>query len=283
MIYLRYGSDMLCWARSCMLRAGATLTFLARVYPPLFSPKLVFHRSEERVHVSMDILEASRERKRALTAELADVHRAAKRVRKREATRRSASARVWLVEGVKLNIVLAIYVLADCRHEPAVSYFRRMGRQHRWLQNSDTELIVLVEDLFLAADINQLASLSNVDHHDGSHVLRAATDYVWQWRLASWTAQQNDKGITPPTSLVLDQWAKNRIADLRPPYLDSTAFASARMRALRWRRKFGGRIGAIRVRQHTPVDVMQSKVSSMKMVHANARQRSHIDHIVPID
>ena len=119
----------------------------------------------------MDILEASRERKRALTAELADVHRAAKRVRKKEATQRSASARVWLVEGVKLNIVLAINVLADCRREPAVSYFRRMRRQHRWPQKSDTELIVLVEDLFLAADINQLASLSNVDFHDGSHVL----------------------------------------------------------------------------------------------------------------
>ena len=116
-----------------MLRVGATLTFLARVCPPLFSHKLVFHRSEDRVHVSMDSLEASRERKRALTAELADVHRAAKRLRKREATRRSASARVWLVEGVKLSIVLTIYVLADCRHEPAVSYLRRMGRQHRWL------------------------------------------------------------------------------------------------------------------------------------------------------
>ena len=71
--------------------------------------------------------------------------------------------------------------------------------------------------------------------------------------------------------------------DLRPPYWGSTAFASARMRALRWRRKFGGRIGAIRVRQHTAVDVMQSKVSSMKKVHANARQRSHIKHTVPIN
>ena len=109
MLYLRYGSDILCWARSCMLRVGATLTFLARVYPQLFSPKLVFLRSEERVRVSMDILEASRERKRALTAELADVHRAATRLRKRRgATRRSASARVLLLGGVKLNITLAI-------------------------------------------------------------------------------------------------------------------------------------------------------------------------------
>ena len=198
----------------------------------------------------MDILETSRERKRGLKAEFADVHRSAKRLRKRKATRRSASARVWLVEGVKLSIVLTIYVLADCRHAPAVSYLRRMGRQHRWPQTSDAELTVLLEDMFLAADINQLASLSNVGHHDGSHVLRAATDYVWQLRLASWIAQKKDKGITPPTSLVLDQLAKNRTAvpmGLRPLYWGSTVFASARMRALRWRRKFGGRIGAIRV------------------------------------
>ena len=40
MIYLRYGSDILCWARSCMLRVGATLTFLARVCPLLFLPSL---------------------------------------------------------------------------------------------------------------------------------------------------------------------------------------------------------------------------------------------------
>ena len=111
-----------------------------------------------------------------------------------------------------------------------------MGRQHRWPQKSDTQLIVFVGDMFLAADNNQLASLPNADHHDDSRVLRAAADYVWQWRLASWTAQQNDKGITPPTSLVLDQWATNRIAvpmDLRPPYWSSIAFASTRMRALR--------------------------------------------------
>ena len=218
----------------------------------------------------MDFLDTSKERKRALKAELAEVNLAAKRLRAMEATRLSASSRVWLIEGAKLEILLTIYVLADCRHEPAVSYLRRIGRQHRWPQKSDTELTVLVQDMFLAADINQLANLANFDNRDDIHRLRTATDHVWQWRLSSWTAQQNDKGITPPTSLVLDQWAKNSIA-------------VPRMRALQWRRKFGGRIGAIRVRQHTPVDVMQSKVSSMKIVHANARQRSHVNHTVPIN
>ena len=227
----------------------------------------------------MDFLDTSKERKRALKAELAQVHLAAKRLRAMEATRLSASSRVWLIEGIRLEILLTIYVLADCRHEPAVSYLRRIGRQHRWPQKSDTELTVLVQDMFLAADINQLANLANFDNRDDIHRLRAATDYVWQWRLSSWTAQQNDKGITPPTSLVLDEWAKSCMAvplDLRPPYWGNAAFASSRMRALRWRRRFGGRIGAIRVCQHTPVDVMQNKASSVEMAYASLRHRSHI-------
>ena len=227
----------------------------------------------------MDFLDQSKGRKRVLEAELAEVHRAAKRLRALEATRLSALSRVWLIEGTKLKVLLTIYVLADCRHEPAVSYLRRIGRQHRWPQKSDTELIVLVEDMFLAADINQLASLSNFDNHDETHTLRAAIDHLWQWRLSSWTAQQNEKGIPPPTPLVLDEWAKTRMAvpmGLRPPYWGNAAFAPSRMRALRWRRRFGGRIGAIRVCQHTPVDVMQHKASSVEMAYASLRQRSHI-------
>ena len=86
---------------------------------------------------------------------------------------------------------------------------------------SDTELIVCVENIFLAADINQLANISSFENHDDIHTLRAEIDYVLQWRLSSWTPQQNDKGVTPPISLVLDEWAKSRMAvpmGLRPPY-----------------------------------------------------------------
>ena len=115
--------------------------------------------------------------KTALNAELADVHLAAKRLRTREATRLSASSRVRLIEGIKLKILLTMYVLADCRHEPAVPHIKRLdrlGRQHRWPQKSNTELTVLVEDMFLAADRVQLVNLSNFDDDD-SHTLLAAT------------------------------------------------------------------------------------------------------------
>ena len=79
---------------------------------------------------------------------------------------------MWLIDGVKLKVVLTLYVLADCRHEPAVAYLKR---QRRWLQKSDTQLTVLVEDMFLAVGTNQLANLLNFDNHDDIHTLRAAT------------------------------------------------------------------------------------------------------------
>ena len=94
-----------------------------------------------------------------MKAELADVHRAAKRFRAREATRLSASSHVRLIEGIKLNIILTMYALTDCRREPAVSRIKRMGRQHRWHQKSNTDLTVLVEGMLLAADRAQLVNL----------------------------------------------------------------------------------------------------------------------------
>ena len=210
----------------------------------------------------MDILESSKERKRALKAELANVRRTAKRLKEKESTQRSASERAWLIEGAKLNLILTIYVLADCSHEPAVSYLRSLGRQHRWPSKSDTAMIALVEEMFLAADINQLLLLSSWDSHGDSCVLRVATDYVWQWRLANWTTLQNNKGIALPTPLVLDEWAKGRMAvplKSRPSHWGNATSASARMRVLRWRRKFGGRMGTIRACEHTPVNVMRDK------------------------
>ena len=102
----------------------------------------------------MQIVESSKERKRSLKAELADVRRAAQRLKKNELAQRSASDRAWLIDGAKLILIATIYVLADCRHEPAVSYLRRLGRQHRWPSNSDTELTVLVEEMFLLSLIH---------------------------------------------------------------------------------------------------------------------------------
>ena len=68
---------------------------------------------------------------------------------------------------------------------------------------------MLVEEMFLAADISQLVLLSSWDNHGDSRVLRAATDYVWQWCVANLTTLQNNKGIAPPTSLVLDEWRRH--------------------------------------------------------------------------
>ena len=158
------------------------------------------------MRVVVEIVESSKERKRWLKAELAYVRRAATRLKEKESAQRSASDRAWLIDGAKLILIVTIYVLADCRHEPAISYLRRLGRQHRWPSKSDTELAVLVEEMFLAADISQLVLRSSWGNQDDSRVLRAATDYVWQRRVANLTTLQNNKGIAPPTSLVLDEW-----------------------------------------------------------------------------
>ena len=123
--------------------------------------------------------------------ELHDAHRAASHLGNAEAAQRSAPACARLIAGANFNFIRAIYVSADCLHEPAVSYLGRMGDQQNWLQQSDTELSVLVAEMPLAAGAHQLALLF-FDNHDRSHALRVATASAWQRRVAC-DAMQNHK------------------------------------------------------------------------------------------
>ena len=201
-------------------------------------------------------------RKRALNAELAEVRLAARRLRSKEARRRSSFERAWLISDMDLRTSLAIYMLSSYAHEPAVAYLRRIGRQRRWPWKEDTELKSLLENEFLAASVDELSMLSEWDATIDNRVMRVAADFAWQWRLVTWTNAQNLKGIAPPTSLVLDEWARRRAevpSHLRPCHWGNVALASARMRALRWRRRFEGRVGGIQAQEHIPIDVMQDK------------------------
>ena len=112
-----------------------------------------------------------------------------------------------------------------------------MGDQQNLLQQSDTELSVLVAEMPLAAGAHQLALLF-FDNHDRSHALRVATASAWQRRVAC-AAMQNHKSIAPQISPVLEL-ANAHVAVpmyLRPFQWGSSACAAARMCALRKRRK----------------------------------------------
>ena len=209
----------------------------------------------------MDV-DALRGRKRELQAELATLRLQAKRARRNVVRRLSSMEREWLVAGDHLKVTLAIYMLTDYSMDASVAYLKRMGRQRRWPNKTHAELIRIVEELFLNADLQDLVLLSDWWSDVGDRIMQTAADFAWQWRLVAWSSRQNYKGIAPPTAIVLDEWARARAevpAHLRPTGWGHSAQVSARMRVMRWRRRFAGRSGQIPPRERVPLETMRNK------------------------
>ena len=160
------------------------------------------------------------------------------------------------------RISLAVYVLADFAAEPVVVQLRRIAARRRWPDRTDDELIDVITDAFEAEPIDNLVALCDDDMTPDAVALATAVGVVRQWRVAAWTAEQNRKGITPSTGAVLDKFEASRGelgAASRPKAWGDSASGSARMRASRWRRRWGGRVGKFHVLEEVPIAVMVEK------------------------
>ena len=211
----------------------------------------------------MSTVEDLRSRNNALKLELAEVNKEAKRVRRAEARRTLARDRMWALSTQQLQAVMLIYILADCIHEPAVMFLKRIGRQRGWAETEDGALETMIDEAILAADLDELAGLADTHGLEESPLMRAAINVTWQWRLVVWTRTQNRKGIAPPSSLLLDQWERSRVlapGHLRPPRWGTSIDTAARVRVFKLRKRYGCRFGKLQAREHIAVDVMRAKV-----------------------
>ena len=111
-----------------------------------------------------------------------------------------------------------------------------------------------------ATSVDRLAELS-----ENTEAMRKAMRYVEEWRMAKVTEGQNRaKAVTPSTGAALNRFEEVRMStpvDIRPKPWGTAAMPAARKRMTRWRRRFGGCIGKLRVREEVPLDVMREKVA----------------------
>ena len=201
--------------------------------------------------------------KRQLDASLGEVRSLAKRIKCKASRHQRSVERQWVLDGKFLKITLAVYILTGSSCEAAVAYLVKLGRKRQWAAKDTSDLESIVLNAVLAADIHVLAAFADPDAVEEASVLCAAVHFATQWRLVAWCKEQNHKGVAPSTSLMLDRWEQLRMvvpAHVRPNMWGVSTAAAARMRVLRLRRCFHGRIGKFRVGERLPVDVMQEKV-----------------------
>jgi hypothetical protein len=119
-------------------------------------------------------------------------------------------------------------------------------------------------DAFLAADAAELTALCDLESPSDQEVLQTALQHVEPWRLAVWCREQNEKGVAPVTGLVLAKMEELRAAlpdGVRPPSWGVATGAAARVRVQRWRRRWGGRFGVVRVVEPIDLQSLREKAS----------------------
>ena len=80
-----------------------------------------------------------------------------RQLRKARASAR-AHAREWVLSESLQHTALIIYVLAGHDADPAARYLATAGRVRQWPEKPAFELLTLVEDLFLASDVDELVA-----------------------------------------------------------------------------------------------------------------------------
>ena len=232
------------------------------------------------------IPEETQLRKRGAQEAQFEVKRALKKARQDEKNKARGEARAWTLSSFLLHASLIIYSLSGYTAGPAAKFLLNNGRQRHWPEKREEELEAMVEGLFLEFDLQALTALADVNEPSDPEAMRAALAYVEQWQLVQWTSQLNARqGVAPSTERVLREFERRRLDfpdAVRPKAVGSASDAKARMWLGAWRRRWGGRYGRIRVREHVVVSEMRSKARVKAWRHGSSKSGPGVRKRVPV-
>ena len=123
-----------------------------------------------------------------------------------------------------------------------------------------------IEEWYLEGDVADIVALGSPSTPWEHRVLRAARVFKVEHDLHAWVARRNEeRGVAPTTASLraeaLAEWLRHQElvdVDEDAPY----ALRSAQpfvVWACRWRKRWGGRLGALRPREHVPVPLRRQK------------------------
>ena len=196
------------------------------------------------------------ESKAALDGALAAVNKQVKAAQKRLRNQ-------WRFSKHVQRVALILYDKGQ--HDPAAAaaFLAREALKKQWPAKPEAEVRRIPQDLFLEADIDEFNDLCDAANPKDPGAMRIAMKFWQQWSLAAWVEDANfSKGVAPSTGVALDRHEQLRHdapEAVRPAARGVVAQGKARAWALRFRRRWGLRHGAIPTRDDLPVQELNQK------------------------
>ena len=120
----------------------------------------------------------------------------------------------------------------------------------------------LVDDLFLAADLDEVETWLDPASPENQKFLRELWILYAEWRTAKWVHHTNSvHGVAPSSAQVFAvyiDWRRKAPAELHPRSFGRT-LGARRLWAMRWRRRWNGSVGHLKTGDLDPRDVLRQK------------------------
>ena len=209
---------------------------------------------------------------------------------KKQRQRRPLQTAQWRGTHREVQYMLCAIDIADGIIPDALTLLEHLPHPvaPRWGDIDRAAQLIVLEDLSLKYDANTVSTW--MDHSISANRRRLRELWVVhsEWRTATWTQTlNNDKGVAPSSQKVC---AKYRGFLTKAPAalgLLSEACESLTAKhnwAFRWRRRWGGRLGALPVADVEPVDALREKATrnsfeylilASTVLLKNCRERQH--------
>ena len=182
---------------------------------------------------------------------------------RKQAQRRPMRTTRWRGSHREIQYILSALEIANWTFTDALTLLEHVRSPPRWGDLDGNAQVSVMEDLSLHYDASTVATW--MDH--GIVANRARLTELWvlhaEWRAGVWAQAVNiEKGVAPSSQKICEKY-RTFLADA-PAALGllnkaCDSLNAKRCWAVKWRRRWGARLGVLPVSDVDPVDVLQAK------------------------
>ena len=197
----------------------------------------------------------------------------------RRVKRKLAQPQPWCLAGFLLHTMLILYYLGPYSPRLPLPYLHFTGKAKDWPEITDEELTALIETAFLDAPAKLFLELCDPVHPSDDQAYQAALDFRSQFETMQWCEEMNTtKGLAPSSATILHRLYTDNEArpqDFQRHIPMNTWVSTPRTFVHKWRRRFGGRFGCIRIVPNLTAESMMAKVNGLVLVFVSILPWKH--------